>query len=480
MKVELGTVLVVCAAVLLAACQPAPTVALPTSTARAPTATVEVPPQVVELATAEPVTATPEPTVPAGTLLRETVALSAGGGAVLTFAGRALETVRVDVETTGGAAAFNFSLVDVFGNRLATVQDGGLSEITLPSGGTYRLELEPQSGSAVLDVSVTRLAEPSEAWRLTGPEVQASGTLGGAGAVHSYIFPLEAGRVVAVEALAGSGDPLPVQVLGPGGEPAGEGATFVAPHTGDYAALVGGGGASGDYTLHVRRADVPPEPVGEPDVEVGRDYRAVLVEGSLLALTFDAAPGDGLRVEVVGAEEPLATDIHLVSPFGHVLAYASGQTQAAGTSIAEVQLPYAGRYSVEIRPRSSGQAWIRLARLEPAALTGGGELEGVRAERTGRIAGPGVFHTYRFEGAMGDVVSLVVSPAPGTRTLVPALALVGPEGRQLALSTGTDQGDTVETTLGRYRLPQTGTYYVVVYGVTGGTGLYRLIYERQG
>lgn len=483
MKTErrLARVLAAVICLALAACQPAPTVALPTSTGRAPTATVETPPA-EESAPVEALVTTPEPTMPAGTLLHETVALSAGGGgAALAFAGRALETVRVGVDVAGGAAAYSLAVVDMFGNRLATVEDRGLAELTLPYEGTYRLEIVPRSGSASLDVSVTRLAEPSSAWRLAGPGDEASGTFDAAGAVHSYVFPLEAGRVVAVEAAADGGDPLPVQVFGPGGEPVGgEGAAvLIAPHTGEYTVLVGGDGASGEYTLRVRRADVPPEASGTPDVEMGRDYRAALVEGSPLTLTFDAGPGDGLRVEVSGIEAPVTASVRLLSPFGQVLAFAVGEEGAESTVIREAQLPYAGRYSLEISPRDSGEARIRLVPLAPTELTGGGDLEAARAVRTGRISEPNVFHTYRVEGRMGDIVSLTARLEPVAGPLAPALALIAPAGSQVTYSTGVDSGDTVETTIGGYRLPQTGTYFVVVYGVAGGSGVYELTYERQ-
>lgn len=493
---KISRVLVLLLAVgLVAACQPqVPVVSTSTPPGEAlPDAASETStPDAAPSATPAPAEATPvaEP-APGAALLDTTVQLGAGGGTtILPFTSPPMEAARVEVSSLGGVAAYDVQIIDMFGNVLASFGVDGspgaaIDEITLPYAGDYQLTLSPQSGSASLQVVVMPLDEASGGQALDRVGASAPGEMRGERIVHAYTFPLMAGQVVAL-AVEPDDAPLATRLTlyGPDGRPrtdstAGEIVGFVADEVGEYVALVENvGGAQGTYTFHLRAATEPPQAEGEPDVTAGRGYRVALAEGSPLSLTFDGALGDVLSVDVTSVED-LGVNIYVTSPFGQVIAYAM-HGEAAGGRIAEMQLPYSGRYTVELRPAGSGEASFRLSMLGADALTGGGVFgTALSGTRTGRIAEVGVFHSYQFEAQAGDRISLRVISEATTGELDLALALIGPAGEQMVFADNSPGKRPSDPQIVNLELTQTGTYTAIVYALTDGTGLYDIQYERQ-
>jgi hypothetical protein len=222
----------------------------------------------------------------------------------------------------------------------------------------------------------------------------------------------------------------------------------------------------------------PPE--GEPDVVYGIEYPAQFFEGSVLSLTFDGVLGDALRVDVIDPDWQLDVDIYLYSPYGQVLAYAVDAGRGEDETLAEIQLPYTGRYRLELRPTGSGKASFVVNPLSQGELTGGGRfaVEGSRL-LSGRFEGPGVFHSYQFDADRGDTVRLTLTAQASADELELAVVVLGPDGAQFAFADAAVDAVPTDLVLGEWGLTQTGTYTIVVYSLNGVPGVYQLGFERD-
>ena len=410
--------------------------------------------------------------------------------------------IRVDVVILGGSPSYELRLIDPFNNQIAHLQaevgqqQAAIPEIMLPYEGNYQVEFLPVSGTGTATVTVTALDAPSGGESLEiGESVTAA--LDVANAYHTYSFLLNEGDVVSVSAIAESNGLPDTQfdLYGPDGRlmaetddvdgPENQNAVlthFVAPLTGNYVAIVTNRGKStGSYEFSVQSDTVPPIAEGDPDLQLGHDYRIQLFEGSNLSLTFDGVIGDVIKVETLGLGTNLEIDMRLVSPFGQVIAYALDASAGQPENLNEVQLPYDGRYTLEIVPSGQGETTLRLINLGQDGLTGGGvfgdELSG---SRPGRINASNVFHYYQFNGRAGDRVTLSVLSDSLVGNLDLGMALLAPDGYQAAFADNQDSVGSLDPLLDAYRLTETGTYTVVVYTFDPeARGTYELSFVRE-
>lgn len=500
---EYCAVLVFCG-ILAAGCglQPSGETLTPTTSIPATRSSAEVTPADVPLAPtsqqAEP--ATVEPLSPGSILLEETGSIEpAQGGIDWPFEAPADLVVRVDIQVLGGFPAYELRLVDPFNNPVAEVeaeagtQNAAIAEITLPYQGTYRVRVLPVAGSGTLTALVTALAAPSGGGDLeVGQTVSAP--LSGENVYHTYTFALVEGQVVSLSVL-GEADGLlgtTLSLFGPDGRLAAEVddsesrntilSHFVAPLTGNYAALVTNHGATtGTYAFVVESDTVPPIAEGDPDLQFGRDYRLELFEGSDLTLTFDAAIGDVVRVETLSLGRDLRIDMRLFSPFGQVIAFAVDAPQGESENLNEVQLPYTGRYTLGIVPFGQGETTLRLVSLSQDALSGGGVFgDELNAKRSGHLTAPNVFHYYQFNGRAGDSITLSVLSDNSAGNLELGVALLAPDGTQAAFVANQGSVRSRDPRPDSFQLTETGTYTIVVYALHDeARGTYELDFVRE-
>ncbi|MBN1426904.1 MAG: PPC domain-containing protein [Anaerolineae bacterium] len=456
-------------------------------------------------ATAGPATITPAPeegVTPGTVILDQTTPLSAtqGDNVELVFDAVALQVINLDSTLVDGTLDYKLSLVDKFGNLLVSLESNpgvmveSLPEFAVPYEGTYRIVLSPSKGEGNLHVVVTGLASASGGGIVGGIGQIADGMISSPRVYHTYQISLNQGDIITVSAKAnvlGSPD-MHLTLYGPDGQYITE-ADDVAPPvdldaivtghvvsiSGVYTAIVSSvGTAIGAYTFEITSDAIPPEAQGDPDIIYNHEYRAAFYEGSNLTATFDGNIGDVISIEVFNLDEEVDLDIYLRSPFGQIIAYAVGEKEGEDEAINEVQLPYAGRYQLELKPYGAGHASFR-ANLLPNSATGGGTFgDELSKVLPGSFAQPTVFHVYQFNANAGDRISLAVHSVNQNGELEIGFALLGTNGLQLIFaddSTGDNPSDPELD----YQVTQTGTFTVIVYSFNDATGTYDLVYSRK-
>ena len=141
-----------------------------------------------------------------------------------------------------------------------------------------------------------------------------------------------------------------------------------------------------------------------------------------------------------------------------------------------MQLPYSGRYRLELRPTGSGEAAFAVTRLPSDQLSGGGVFgESTRETRSSEFSAPNVFHYYQFTAVPHDVISVSIDLPEGS-DLILAMALLSPAGQEIAF---VESGGDLSFGLSSVDLRQTGTYTIIVYALNSTEGLYDLTFVRE-
>lgn len=505
MRNRLAFALILASALPMTGCQsaaptPTPTLmvlsaALPTTVPATPTPSPTLPQPTEE----PPSTATPEPTFVPGTILAQQMGeIDAEGGTPMptSMIGQAGQVIRVDVVLFEGGIDYHLALMDPFGNSLAMLEAeidslaDSIAEFTLPYDGTYTVNITPIEGEGTVQVTISAMAGASGGGTLSEPETMLTGIINVPHTYHTYQLPLEAGEVVRIAAAAEvEGEPDTwLMLLGPDGNflaevddtVSGLDATlgsFLAETTGNYIVIISAyGDTAGTYTLAVT-PDTLPE-VGEPDIVYGHAYTGNFADESRLPATFDGQVGDVLRIEVFEIDTDLDVDVILYSPYGEPLGASARGLEGEDETIAELQLPYDGRYRLELIPSGDGHARFQITQLALDDLTGGGSFgEATDGVSQGVIRAPNTFHIYQFFANVGDSITLTAASVSEAGTLDLGFVVLGPGGQQLASADDTSEG--LDPVLTGYNPPQTGTYTVIVYSFGDATGTYELHYERR-
>ncbi len=421
----------------------------------------------------------------------------------LPFEAAAGQVVRIDSMVTAGVLDFDMELVDAFGNVLVRGQSRAgqtgvtINELTLPYTTTYTLRLIPVGGGANLQTVVTALDAPSGGGRVEDPAGQYGGRISAANVYHTFLFAMNKGDLMTIGAIAESrGAPdTRLMLFSPDGgliteiddvqPPDDLNAVlrnFVAPVSGTYVALVSAvDGTTGAYTFQVTPGSEAPQAVGEPDITYGQNYRAVFIDGDVLALTFDGSIGDVLRIECDQLDPQVDVDLRVYSPFGQVIAFSVDDNDVSGDDqvLTEMQLPYTGRFTLELTPAGSGEGSFRIRQLTTADLSGGGffgdDSSGMRA---GFFDRPDVFHYYQFNASAGQLITLRVASS-SDENLDIGFALLDPAGAQVAFADDSTGENPLDPELVGYRVNTSGTYTVIVYALTDAAGTYELSFQRQ-
>ena len=176
----------------------------------------------------------------------------------------------------------------------------------------------------------------------------------------------------------------------------------------------------------------------------------------------------------------LKVDLRVYSPFNQVIAYAIDADYGQDSAINEMQLPYSGRYRVEITPHGTGQASFHLKRLAPSDLTGGGVFgDNPSGTRSGRINASDVYHYFQFNANGGEKITLRITSTNIVGALDMGFAVLGPDGQQVVFADDSQGSNPLDPDLEKYQIEQTGTYTIVVYSFTDALGTYELSYSRE-
>jgi hypothetical protein len=439
--------------------------------------------------------------VTAGTVIVEQVLQLAAAQAApgeLRFDASTNQVIAVHATQPGGSLVYRLQLLDKFNTSLVslTAQAGrsseAVSELTLPYDGAYRVLVTPTEGEGTLQVTVSAVGAATGGGYLEHLPLHFGGAFEARDVFHVYQFPLQRGDTVRIAASSESETlkSLGLSLIGPDGqaivdsgmEPIyGPGESvlprFTASMAGTYLAIVTNlDEETGRYTFDVALSTEPLQPEGPPDIGYDQAFPAAFANDSVLHAGFDGAAGDVLRIEVLEPEEDLDLDIYLLSPFGQIIAYAVDSPAGEGESLNEVQLPYTGRYTLDLRPHGSGEASFRIVRLPATALTGGGSFgDALGGRLSGTFNASDVFHAFQFRAEADDRISVRIEPTGG---LALGFSLLSPSGEEATSDQAVNPGDLPPEIQG-FRAVQTGTFTVVVHALNGTSGSYDLVFSRD-
>jgi hypothetical protein len=466
-----------------------------------PTAAPTLTPMVVATTPTAIVTDVPGGFAAPGTVLvDQQLDLSIGQveGDYVAFEALAGQVIRIEVLPSGNPVRYGLALVDRFGTSLASasMEPGQasvpISEISLPYDGEYRVYLTAEEGNGSVQITVSAGDKSTGGGEVEELPIYAKGEVVPA-AYHLYYFPLSMGQPVTIAARASgaASSELLVTLIGPDGRASESPETsdamkghdvilyaYTAPVSGTYLAVISTEDrAAASYTFSVTSDTEPPTPEGPPGILYNQPYRAKFSDKSNLKTSFDGTVGDVIRIDIGQPPADLDIDIYLYSPFGQVIAFALGSPAGQGEILTEVQLPYTGRYTLELRPTGSGESSFQVSRLGADTVTGGGSFgSDDAAQRTGVFSERNVFHVYQFNGVAGDDIIIVATPAD--QTLHIGLSLIGPTGLQIAFDGNIEPSASGPKTM-RLSLTQSGNYSLIIYTLDGTSGTYDLEFARE-
>lgn len=365
------------------------------------------------------------------------------------------------------------SIVSPSGAALASAYAGSgggfVDTTTLPSNGTYTINVAPLVGSGAMTLTLYDVP----------PDATAAATPGGSPVALSIGTPGQNGRVT-FNATAGQRISLQLSnvtisfatlsILKPDGSPVdsgrylGAGNTFVDTTTlataGTYTILLDPqGAATGSASIQVY--DVPPD-AGGP-ITLGSPVSiTTTVPGQNARLTFSGTAGQRISMKISNSTFASATAT-LLGPNGAAV----GSGTFFGTSGGFVDartLPSTGTYALVIDPpyTTTGSATITLYDVPPditgTITPGGGPV-------MPNISTPGQNAKYTFNGTAGQRISVNIGPSTMSMAY---LSITGPNGSTVVNST---LFSTYSTFVDTKTLPTTGTYTVTVDPYNDTTGL---------
>lgn len=422
-----------------------------------------------------------------------------GGKIQMNFNAPAMQPVTISTTLASGTPTYQLEVVDMYGNFLATYQSNPaqvtetIPELSLPFNGAYKLILDSVTGDGSLSVKVSTLGQATGGGSVDLGS-STDGLIGAPRTYHAYQFTLSQGQSVTMGATAEPDSDLDTSLIvyGPDGHyltdaddvsaPTNLNAQvngFVAPLDGLYTAVVTGKGqGTGSYTFSVAADTSLPSAQGAADIVYDKEYRANFTDKSNLDVTFDGSLGDVVKIDVSKLDSGVAIDAYLISPFGQPLAFAVNTGKGRTTDVNEMQLPYNGRYKLELRPIGDGQASFQVLHLTQPP-TGGGILSDQQTKLPGTISQPNVFHVYQFDAVAGEKISLAAFSVSKNGALDLGFALISPSGHQLLFADDSLSQFPKDPELTDYEIMQTGTYLVIIYSYTPATGTYDFVFTRR-
>ncbi len=231
--------------------------------------------------------------------------------------------------------------------------------------------------------------------------------------------------------------------------------------SGTYTLYVSGSAGAGPYEIRVA-AETPPErPIRFDQTQSA----AISSPDECHVWTFEGGAGDAVDITLT-PQDGLDGVVDLVAPDGRAIAL-SDDPQLVSARILGLVLPEDGLYRLIAHSANdtSGPYQLSLTRLVPQ---GGGAL--TYGSPVGGTILPAQSHTWTFEGAQGNLVTIEMGAPVGE--LDCRLELLGPDGSQLAADDNSGPGR--DALIEGYRLMASGTYSVVARAGEDAAGHYVL------
>lgn len=401
-----------------------------------------------------------------------------GQNAYLTFTGTAGENVNVwaSGSTISACYSLNFSLIGPSGAPIGSSDfcyqaNGGFSEVSLPSAGTYTAIVNPY-GPLTGSVNVTLSTDVGGAIT-SGTDQPISINLPGQNA--RYTFSATSGQrgsvVLQNSTFPGACYSVVLTVLNPDGSQlatssmCGQGTGFVDaftfPTTGTYTVLVApqnGGTGTGDLYVYDFQ-DVQGSIAANTSINVASQY-----PGQNALIAFSGAANTQVSIAVTNVPYTGCSSMNLtvLNPDGSQLATTSLCYQSGGT-LSNLTLPANGTYTVVVDPQGpqTGAVTLTLASNLNEAISPNTPIN-ITLSAAGEIA------QLTFNATAGQLGSVNVtnSTFPGG-CYSAIITVLNPDGSQLA---STSMCFQLFGFIDQFTFPTTGTYTLVVAPQNGGTG----------
>jgi hypothetical protein len=411
-----------------------------------------------------------------------------GQGRDYTFTGTAGEVVTVSANagTFAGGCDLGMQLTDPVGDALGTdgcaAVDGFIGQTTLPSAGTYTIELIPSGtdpGTSTGTLTLNLSSDPANAAiTANGPAVTFTASHTGQG--RNFTFTGKAGQVVTVSTSAGTfpnGCDVGMQLVSPSGFVLGSdgcaaGSGFIGETT-----LPG----AGKYTIELIPSGTDPGTnKGKVTLALSSDPANAAITANGSAVTFTSShTGQGQNFTFTGTAGEVVTvstsagtfangcdvGMQLVSPSGFVLG--SDGCAAGSGFIGETPLPGAGTYTIELIPSgtsagtNTGSLSLWLS-ADPAnsTITANGPKVTFTASHTGQG------QNFTFNGTVNEVVTLTTSAGTFPNGCDLSIEIISPSGSEVTGAGCLAQSGTISDAT----LPGTGTYTIEVIPTASNPG----------
>ncbi len=411
------------------------------------------------------------------------------------------QTIRVDAGLIEGAMDYNVALLNSAGTVLAMLEGRagrnsvGINEFTAPLAGQYRVRVNPLEGGGIVQMRVIALDQSSGGGPLVAFGEGVPGALSLPNVYHIITFPLVQDQPVNIETVTPDNSALDtyLTVIGPDGTLIGSSDDLDAPEnlnagllgylppvSGEYIAVISNvQGSTGSYQFLVDRVGEVGGGQAPPDVTYNQEYRAAFADGDVLRATVDGNVGDVISVSAFNLSPELDVDIYLISPYDEQIAYSVNDDDRLGNDqvLAQIQLPYSGRYTLQLVPIGYGEASFAINTLAIEDLTGGGLFTADTTTLEGQIDTGDTFHVYQFNGSAGDRVTIRTSSATSEDTSLDlGFVLLSPGGQPLAFAD--DELTSRDPFLSGFFLPQAGQYTIIVYNQNNVRGTYQITLSR--
>lgn len=205
------------------------------------------------------------------------------------------------------------------------------------------------------------------------------------------------------------------------------------------------------------RQDARPRSAGP--VEIGQSSRAYIDVGTAAVWTFVGRTGQTVSLSLTSPDGAINAYLELLSPGGSVLASDDDGGDGTDSAIDAFRLRETAIYRVRGRDFGNDSAGpiILSVSSEDGGRDDGERGSGRRDEGEFGSARAGERRSVPFEGRRGEVVTITLDSSD----FDPEVSLRGPSRAELQRN---DDYDGLSSRIDRFRLPETGTYEVLVQG----------------
>ena len=407
------------------------------------------------------------------------------------FSGTSGQVVRITSTSTPACCNLYWQVFAPDGSPLGFPWYGNTSgqPLVLPQTGTYTIQVAGYSGAQIGTYDFSLIADPQtyDTFNIAvgdsvsdGVPGAGAGNIEAAGSVDSYGFSGTAGQVVRITSPSPTAccDPY-WQVFAPDGSSLGfywwwwygytGGQQFVLPQTGTYTIQVAGSSATGAYGFSLiadpQTYDTFSIAVGDSvsDGVPGAGAGNIEAAGSVDSYGFSGTAGQVVRLVDPSSTGCCGLQWRVFAPDGSQI----GSQYFGNSSGQQFVLSQTGLYTIQVFGYSGVEIGTYGFSLIADPQTydtfniavGDSVSDGVPGAGAGNIEAAGSVDSYRFGGTAGQVVRLV---DPGSSACCSLYwQVLAPDGTSLGSQYfGNTNGQ-------QFVLPQTGTYTIQVFGISG-------------